>query len=140
MAVTFPLEIFYDGSCKVCSSEIQAYRQRNPEKRLVFIDISNDDFQPQTYGKSLDEFMSRMHVRDGEGRFESGVEAFMLIWQAFPTGSPYRLLCALVGLPGINLLARGGYTLFARYRHLLPKNAAACEDDTCQLNHPRGSK
>jgi len=136
MPVTFPLEIFYDGSCKICSAEMQGYRKRNPEKRLVFIDISDADFQPEAYGKGLEDFMAKMHVRDGDGHFESGIEAFMLIWQAFPAGSPYRLLGAFVGFPGIRLLARCGYALFARYRHLLPKHVSGCEDGTCHLKHP----
>jgi len=136
MPVTFPLEIFYDGSCKVCSAEMQGYRKRNPKKRLAFIDVSHPDFKPEVYGKTLDDFMARMHVRDGNGRFETGVEAFMLIWQAFPDGSLYRLLSAMIGFPGINPLARCSYALFARYRHFLPKNGSDCMDGTCHLKHP----
>ena len=132
MPVTFPLEIFYDGSCRVCSAEIEGYRARNPGQRLVFIDISQPDFQPQKYDKRLEDFMAKIHVRDGSGHFETGVEAFMLIWEAFPTGSIYRLLSAMVGFPGMNLLARGGYALFARYRHLLPKNRRSCQDGICR--------
>jgi predicted DCC family thiol-disulfide oxidoreductase YuxK len=132
----FPLEIFYDGLCSVCSAEIEHYRQRNPQQRLRFIDIRDAAFRPQDYGKSQAEFMARMHVRDQQGRFFAGVEAFLLIWQAYPSGSPYRLLGAVIGFPGINLLARGGYRVFARYRYLLPKNPATCASDSCNLHHP----
>ncbi|HEY5672901.1 MAG TPA: DUF393 domain-containing protein [Malonomonas sp.] len=136
MAPAFPLEIFYDGSCRVCSSEIEHYRQRNPQQRLRFIDIRAAGFQPSDYGKSQAEFMARLHVRDQQGQFFSGVDAFLLIWQAYPSGSPYRWLGAVIGLPGINLLARGGYRVFARYRHLLPKKSVTCDDDSCNLNPP----
>lgn len=135
MATAFPLQIFYDGSCIVCSTEIESYRKRNPENRLRFIDISAEDFKPEMYGRCADEFMARMHVRDGEGNFYTGVEAFMTIWQAYPSGSIYRLFSALIGLPGVNLLSRCGYSLFARYRHLLPKRAQNCESESCNLNH-----
>ena len=136
MAPAFPLEIFYDGSCLVCSSEIEHYRQRNPQQRLRFIDIRAADFLPSDYGKSQAEFMAKMHVRDQQGQFFSGVDAFLLIWQAYPSGSLYRLLGAVIGFPGINLLARGGYRVFARYRHLLPQKTNSCDSGSCNLNHP----
>lgn len=136
MLPAFPLEIFYDGDCLVCATEIEHYRQRNPLQRLRFIDIRSADFQPADYGKTQDEFMARIHVRDQQGQFYTGVEAFLLIWQAYPGGSPYRLLAAVIGLPGINLLARGGYRIFARYRHLLPKKSSPCASDSCNLDPP----
>lgn len=137
MSIAFPLEIFYDGSCRVCATEMESYRRRNPQQRLRFVDISADDFRPQQYGKEMADFMARLHVRDARGQFATGVDAFLLIWQAYPSGSCYRLLAGLIGLPGIHLLARGGYALFARYRHLLPKRGQDCQDGTCNLNHPR---
>ncbi len=133
--VMFPLEIFYDGSCLVCSAEMARYRERNEQGRLQFIDISSPDFIAGNYGKTQDEFMARLHVRDSEGRFFTGVDAFMMIWQAYPDCSPYRLLSAVIGLPGLNLLARGGYTLFARYRHLLPDARKGCRGGTCDIKH-----
>lgn len=136
MRPAFPLEIFYDGACLICATEIEHYRQHNPQQRLRFVDIRAADFQPSDYGKTHDEFMARMHVRDQQGQFYAGVEAFLLIWQAYPSGSVYRLLGAVIGLPGINLLARGGYRVFARYRHLLPKKTGACDSGSCNLNHP----
>lgn len=137
MLPAFPLQIFYDGACRTCSAEIDQYRKQNPQQRLGFVDIRSVTFKPQDYGKSQQEFLARLHVRDRLGRFYTGVDAFLLIWQAFPSGSLYRLFGALIGLPGIKLLARFGYHVFARYRHLLPKKNVACESDSCNLNHPR---
>ncbi|SHI88690.1 Predicted thiol-disulfide oxidoreductase YuxK, DCC family [Malonomonas rubra DSM 5091] len=133
MATAFPLQIFYDGACLVCSKEMDHYRKRNVHGHLQFIDISREDFQPEEYGKSKAEFMAQLHVRDGEGNFTTGIDAFTTIWQAYPSGSVYRLFSALVGLPGIDLLSRGGYKLFARYRHLLPKRKNDCDSGRCGL-------
>ena len=133
MATAFPLEIFYDGSCLVCRSEMETYRRENPQNRLRFIDISATDFAAEKYGKSESEFMDKLHVRDAEGNFSTGVDAFMLIWQAYPSGSLCRLLGAVIGLPGINLFSHLGYRVFARYRHLLPKRKQECDGDTCRL-------
>ncbi len=140
MATAFPLEIFYDGSCIVCSTEIDVYRKRNPRQRLVFIDISAETFDAAAYGKEQADFMAQMHVRDSAGEFYTGVEAFRQIWRAYPSGSFYRILAKLLGLPGINFLTRCGYALFARYRHLLPKrNSRDCDSGQCNLNHPRNA-
>ena len=106
MAIAFPLQIFYDGSCLVCSTEMDNYRNNNPQNRLNFIDISNEDFTPDTYAKTQAEFMAQLHVRDAQGLFYTGVDAFIAIWQAYPSGSLCRLFGGLIGLPGINLLSR----------------------------------
>ena len=135
MSTIFPLEIFYDGDCQVCSSEMGHYRERDLHQRLRFVDIREDSFRARDYGKTQAEFMARLYVRDASGSFFSGVDAFILIWQAWPAGSTYRLLASAAGLPGINLVARGGYALFARYRHLLPKKKTACEGGSCTLDH-----
>ncbi len=134
MSPVFPLEIFYDGSCRICSAEMASYRKRNHEGRLLFIDISAPEFDPAVIGKGREELMKVLHVRDAAGQFHLGIDAFISIWESFPPGSAPRLLSVLVGFPGINLLARGGYHLFARNRHLLPRKASDCRDGSCQMS------
>ena len=129
-----PVQIFYDGSCRVCSREMDHYRRRCPPGSLAFVDISASDFDPALYGKTHADFMGRLHVCTSQGEFLVAIEAFRAIWSVFPAGAFYRRLSWFVGLPGINFLARCGYALFARYRHLLPKNRATCTDDgSCRL-------
>ena len=125
MHVSYPLTVFYDGACGVCSREMTHYRSI-ADQRLLFVDISAADFDAASYGKSAAEFQAMLHVRDGEGRYFTGVEAFRRLWESLP--SPfYPLLSGLVGLPGIHFAARTGYALFARFRHLLPaSHAASC--------------
>ncbi len=137
MAITFPLQIFFDGSCRVCSAEMDNYRRKNPRQRLQFVDISEENFRPDEYGKSLGDFMAELHVRDAHGNFTTGIDAFIAIWQAFPSGSVWRLAAATLGLPGVHPLSRAGYRVFARYRHLLPQRRQDCETGTCSLNHEK---
>lgn len=134
MATAFPLQIFYDGNCRVCSAEMDSYRARNPQNRLRFIDISSPDFCAEDFGRTRQQFMAQLHVRDADGVFTTGLDAFVSIWQAYPGGSHQRLLGALVGLPGIELCGRLGYRLFARYRHLLPKRSTDCETGSCRFS------
>ena len=131
----FPLQIFYDGSCMVCSAEMAKYREHDHDGKLSFVNIKAPDFVAPDYGKTQAEFMARLHVRDADGVFYTGVDAFTAIWQAYPDCSVYRLLSAAVGFPGLNLVSRGAYSLFARYRHLLPQTRDNCQDGSCNLKH-----
>ena len=137
---TYPIEIFYDGSCAVCAAEMDFYRRRNPDGKLRFVDISAEDFDPARYGPDHDEFMQQLHVRDAQGSWYLAVEGFRAIWQAYPPKSLWGMLARLVSLPGVDRLARLGYRIFARYRHLLPKREKSCPDGTCPVHQKTDSK
>lgn len=119
---SYPLTIFYDGACRICEREMMVYRRSNPMKRLDFVNINRNDFAPEKYGKKRQDFLARLHVCDAQGTFYTGVDAFLAIWRAYPNGSFYPLLGRVVSFPPLLLLARLGYSLFARYRHLLPRH------------------
>lgn len=125
MPITYPLTVFYDGACGVCSTEIRYYRSI-ADQRIRFVDIAADGFDAKSFGKTLGEFQEKLHAQDADGQFFTGVEAFRRLWEGLP--SPfYPLLSGFVGLPGIHLAARCGYAVFARYRHLLPaSHASSC--------------
>lgn len=117
----YPAKVFYDGSCRVCSGEMDAYMRREHGGRLQFVDISDPDFEPAVYGISLDDFMYQMHVIDRKGTVFKGPDAFRAIWRAFPESHWFRFLSALIGWPVVRSLARLAYRLFARIRKYLPK-------------------
>lgn len=120
MEINYPLTIFFDGACGVCSTEIKHYRSI-ADQRVNFVNIAAVDFDAESYGKRAEEFQEKLHACDADGHFFTGVEAFRRLWEALP--SPfYPLLSSVVGLPGINLSARISYKIFARYRHLLPSS------------------
>lgn len=121
----FPLKVFYDGSCYVCSTEMFVYMKKDHGGRLEFIDISAPDFSPHEFGIGLTDFMYQMHAIDQAGRVYRGPEAFRAIWQAFPSSAWYGFLAALVNFPGIRILARAAYLTFARTRKYLPKRRRA---------------
>ena len=127
MKINYPLTLFYDGACKVCSTEIRHYRSI-ADQRLKFVNIASNDFDAETFGKKIEEFQKKLHARDADGHYYTGVEAFRRLWEALP--SPfYTLLSSFIGLPGIHLSARAGYAIFAKYRHLLPSN----REPSCQV-------
>lgn len=120
MNITYPLKIFYDGACGICSTEISYYRSI-ADQRVDFVDISAVDFNAESYDKQAEEFQKKLHACDADGNFFTGVEAFRRLWETLP--SPvYPLLSTVVGLPGIHLMTRIGYAAFARFRHFVPSN------------------
>ncbi|MCM2264680.1 MAG: DUF393 domain-containing protein [Desulfuromonadales bacterium] len=129
----FPLRIFYDGACPVCSREIEHYRSQDHQGRIVPVDISAPDFDPLPYGIPMNAFQFELHAIDQRGAVYRGVEAFRAIWQAFPDRMAYRLLAAAIGLPVINSAARLGYRWFARLRPRLPGRKDACAGESCRI-------
>jgi predicted DCC family thiol-disulfide oxidoreductase YuxK len=135
----FPLRIFYDGACPVCSREIEHYCRRDHDGRLIAIDISAPDFDPPPCGIPRESLMYELHAIDRDGIVYRGVDAFCAIWQAFPASITYRLLGTFVNLPGISTLARLGYRGFARLRPRLPGRKENCAAGTCRIGgdiHP----
>lgn len=133
-APEFPLKVFYDGSCIVCATEIEHYRKRDHEERLVAIDISLSGFDPAPYGIPRADFMYQLHAIDRDGRIFRGVEAFQAIWQAFPSSTVYGAMGRIIRLPLVNTLARAGYRLFARIRPFLPKRHR-CDSGSCSIHN-----
>jgi predicted DCC family thiol-disulfide oxidoreductase YuxK len=130
---TFPITVFYDGSCSVCNAEMEHYRRKDHAGRLVLIDISAPDFKPEPFNIDLQAFRYELHVIDRKGRVFKGIEGFWAIWQAFPASTLYGVLGNLVTLPLINPLARLCYKAFARIRRYLPKRSRACANDACRI-------
>jgi predicted DCC family thiol-disulfide oxidoreductase YuxK len=129
-----PLTVFYDGGCSICAAEISRYRSQQSPERLIFVDISAADFDPAAYGLTREAVEREMHAIDGDGVVYTGVAAFTAIWRVVP-GLFYSVLAEILDLPGISLLARLGYRVFARYRYLLPRRTPECADESCNLGH-----
>lgn len=129
----FPLQVFYDGSCSVCATEVERYGRRDHDGRLILVDVSVPGFDPAPFGITLAEFMYQMHAIDRSGRVFRGVEAFWAIWQAFPSSTLLGMCGKLIMLPVVNPLARLGYRMFAGIRGYLPKRPESCSSGSCRI-------
>jgi predicted DCC family thiol-disulfide oxidoreductase YuxK len=110
-----PVEVFYDGSCPLCSAEIGLYRRRDGTGALGFTDISAPGADlPE--GLSRPRAMARFHVRVADGRVLSGAAAFAELWRHVPS---WRWLARLAALPGMLWAMERGYRLFLRLRPAL---------------------
>jgi hypothetical protein len=75
--------VFYDGSCPLCSAEIEYYRRMDTHGDLLFRDVSKADvvLDPELDRINL---MARFHVRRRDGALLSGAAAFVSLWSLLP--------------------------------------------------------
>ena len=108
----YPLEFLYDGSCPLCRSDVARLRKADRNNRLEFIDITEADFDPDTYGRSLEMLMARIHARRADGLIVEGPEVFRLAMAAIGLG----WLVAPTRWPLFNIATEVTYSWFARNR------------------------
>jgi predicted DCC family thiol-disulfide oxidoreductase YuxK len=120
MTDTLPLTVYYDASCPLCRAEMHALKQRDTDGLLTLTDCSTPDFdasplQPQVLNRAA--LMAALHVRDAQGRWHIGVDAFNAVYRT-------------AGLPGIGMLWAHPFTRplttrlypwIARHRQLLSR-------------------
>ena len=82
---TYPLTVFYDASCPLCATEMQALQKRDNLGRLELVDCSAADFDDTPLigdGLRRADLMARMHARDSRGHWYVALDAFEVIYRA----------------------------------------------------------
>ncbi|MEW6704665.1 MAG: DCC1-like thiol-disulfide oxidoreductase family protein [Pseudomonadota bacterium] len=77
------LTVFYDGSCRLCRSEMLALKAVDEQGWLALVDCAAPGFDDRPYravGASRDAMMKSIHVRDALGDWHRGVDALSLIY------------------------------------------------------------
>ena len=126
-ASPWPLQVFYDGACPLCSREVAVYRRRDRLARIQWIDIAQPAFDAPSFGLDPAGVQQVMHAKTADGRLFTQVGAFVQIWHALP-GFPWRALRALFAIPGVISLANIFYRLFAKNRYRL---TGRCTPERC---------
>lgn len=127
--------VFYDGSCPLCSAEIDVYRKCRGADGIDWVDVaadgSGDTVAP---GLSRADALRRFHMRRDDGTMVSGGAAFAELWASLPALAragrmarrwPFRVL--LDGVYRLFLPLRPGLQTLLRRRRQRRK-------------HGRGSK
>jgi predicted DCC family thiol-disulfide oxidoreductase YuxK len=89
--VHYPLTVFYDASCPMCATEMNALKARDREGRLELVDCSAPQFDEDALlgdGLRRRDLMELIHARDAHGRWFVGTEVFEL---AYAAAGPRRL-------------------------------------------------
>ncbi|MDF1729050.1 MAG: DUF393 domain-containing protein [Sulfitobacter sp.] len=99
-------EVLYNGSCPICSREVNHYARLTQEAQ---IDVRYDDISDpgalERWGIHREEAAKRFHVRRN-GQIYAGLPAFIQLWSDIPR---MRWLARVVSLPGIHWLATRAY-------------------------------
>jgi predicted DCC family thiol-disulfide oxidoreductase YuxK len=115
--------VFYDGDCPLCRREIAHYRRLDREARLCWVDAAAETELLARYDLSQQSAMAELHVLDTAGRWQRGVDAFLVIWQHLPG---YHWLERVVR--GLRLRRPLGflYRRFAAWRYRRRCSAGGC--------------
>ena len=107
------ISVFYDDKCSLCSREINFYKKIRPEASISWLGISSSSKELKIAKIKRVDALMFLHVRDCEGIFHVGVDAFILIWRNLPY---FKYINYIVSFPGIYQLANIVYEKFAKYR------------------------
>lgn len=113
----YPLTLYYDGSCPLCSAEILNLQLRNADGRLRFVDCSPADFASPIPGTTRADLMRQMHGLGARGQVLRAVDVFQAAYRAVGLPGVSRLLAH----PLLRPLADRAYPWVARGRHRLPR-------------------
>ncbi|MEM8776397.1 MAG: DUF393 domain-containing protein [Pseudomonadota bacterium] len=111
--------VYFDGSCPLCTVEIDHYASREGGDKLCFVDVSKSDAE---LGSDLNaqDAMRRFHVRLSDRTLVSGARGFVEVWNILPG---WRWAARLARIPGITLMLEVAYRLFLPIRPALSKIA-----------------
>lgn len=104
--------VFFDGSCPVCTLEINQYKKITPHGKITWVDVSAADFVPPM-GQSKEALMQRFHVIKPNGDMVSGAAAFVHVWEQLPV---WNRLASVAKFPGALDAMDFGYDQFLKIR------------------------
>lgn len=150
----YPLTIYYDGSCQLCSAEIRNLQLRDTQAHLRFVDCSPADFISPVPGADRAALMNAIHGVDAGGQVLRAVDLFEAAYRA--VGLP--CVSRLMAHPLIRPLADCAYPWVVRNRYRLPRGLihgvferaarraaeraarqARCDGEACRLPTERRS-
>jgi predicted DCC family thiol-disulfide oxidoreductase YuxK len=120
MKTLYPLTLFYDAACPVCSLEMDELRARDRAGRLVFVDISAPGFDASPHGATWAQMDAQIHALRPDGALIRGVEVLRLAYAAVGLGWVLRP----TGWAPLRPLFDAGYQVFARHRRTISRLAA----------------
>ncbi len=118
--VKFPLTVFYDASCPMCASEMNALKARDTGNRLALVDCSAPDFKhvkAADAGVSVDAMMTLIHARDAEGCWLVGVDCFEAVYRI----AGLEWVARFLGIPAVRSIMGAAYPWIARHRQMLSR-------------------
>ena len=107
------LTVFFDGSCPICSKEINFYKMRAGADELSWVDVSDEEIPIPIQTRSREDLMARFHVLSSSGELVSGGAAFAELWASLPA---FKIFGKIFKLPILRYLIDVGYDIFLTLR------------------------
>jgi ubiquinone biosynthesis monooxygenase Coq7 len=104
--------VLYDGSCPLCTVEINQYKKISLDGKINWVDVSSSEFVPPV-GQSKGALMQRFHVIKPNGDLVSDAAAFVHVWEQLPGWSR---LATVAKVPGALDVMEFGYDKFLKIR------------------------
>ncbi|MDX6285366.1 MAG: hypothetical protein QOG53_851 [Frankiales bacterium] len=112
--------LVFDGDCSFCTSSARVAGRIAPTARIV----PWQEADLNALGIDQEAASAALQWVDSDGRVSAGADA---VARMLRTGALlWRILGAVMLLPGIRQLAGVGYRLVAKNRHRLPGGTPAC--------------
>jgi predicted DCC family thiol-disulfide oxidoreductase YuxK len=70
------IEVFFDGSCPLCTREINLYKNTPTSCSISYSDVSSMESSEEK-----NKLMKRFHIKDQQGNMLSGAKAFVELWK-----------------------------------------------------------
>ena len=115
-----PLTVYYDKSCPMCATEMHILQDLDWRGRLRLVDCSEpgfDDPAAAQEGVTREAMMTRLHARDPEGRWLTGLDAFEAVYAS----AGLRGAARIWGDRRLRPLLGRIYPIVARYRQPLSR-------------------
>ena len=116
----YPLTVYFDASCGLCNSEMTAIKIHDAAQRLQLVDCSADSFDDALFaadGVTRAAMMQCLHVRNPQGEWIKGVNAFELIYRSVDM----TVVALFWGGRFTRPLMQRVYPWIARHRHALSR-------------------
>ena len=113
-ALAWPVQVYFDASCRMCAAEMHNLRVRDHAQRLRFVDCSTPGFAAGPVPTA--QLMQAMHCQDARGQVFAGVDAFRVLYHAVGLDGVQHALAN----PLFGGLSRRFYPWVARHRQQLP--------------------
>ena len=107
------LKVFYDGSCPLCTKEINIYQRQTDASKINWVDVNSNAFENESHGLNRKIAIKRFHVVLSNGKLLSGAHAFIRLWLSLEN---FYFLGRLLNTKITIFILEKLYVLFLRFR------------------------
>lgn len=120
MPASSTLTVFYDGTCPVCSLEIDNLGRRCQAGELALVDISAAEFEAAAHGFVARDLNAVIHAVRADGSVLKGMDALRAAYDAAHLGWMLRWTARRPFRSAFD----AGYRVFARHRRPISRGLA----------------